>query len=234
MPPLAWPVGSGRDSPRARRTQEAKPVAADAIKVELQKPDIAPLPEKLLTPDQPLPLTDAPPAAPGAPPPLAIPDSPAPVAVAAPGRALAFAVPVEGYTRLVDVSQATHGRPVRIATTTTGTGNASIAAPPPPRIAPPVIAATVPVVRHLTLGEGEGRQPAPEYPREAIMARQEGTVTLRFSVDETGRVTNVETASPCRWPLLNQAAVRTVRERWHFSPGPPRTYEVPIEFQFEK
>jgi protein TonB len=84
------------------------------------------------------------------------------------------------------------------------------------------------------MGEGEGNQPPPEYPSEAALARQQGTVTLRFNVDETGRVTQVDTIAPCRFPLLNRAAARTVRERWHFPPGQPRVYEVPIEFQINE
>ena len=84
------------------------------------------------------------------------------------------------------------------------------------------------------MGEGEGNQPPPEYPNEAASARQQGTVTLRFNVDETGRVTHVDIIAPSHFPLLNRAAARTVRERWHFPPGQTRVYEVPIEFQINE
>ena len=87
---------------------------------------------------------------------------------------------------------------------------------------------------HLTLGEGEGRQPIPDYPHDAVAQRQEGTVGLRLHVDENGRVTQVQAVAPCRWPLLNQAAVRSVRERWRFNPGPARVYEVAIQFQLNQ
>ena len=92
-------------------------------------------------------------------------------------------------------------------------------------------AATAPVVSRLTFGEGEGRQPPPDYPRDAVLAHQEGTVTLRFTVGEDGRVASVEVISASRWPLLNQAASRAVRDTWRFNPGPKRIYEVPIEFE---
>jgi protein TonB len=148
---------------------------------------------------------------------------------------MAFAVPVEGLTRIVDVSQASHGAPAHPTTTLAGGGTGGSAPPPPP--APPIVTPTIvapPAVSHLTLGVGEGRQPPPEYPREAILARQEGTVVLRFQVDETGRVTTAEIITPARWPLLNQAATHAVRDTWHFAPGPVRRFEVPIQFQLSR
>jgi protein TonB len=85
--------------------------------------------------------------------------------------------------------------------------------------------------RHLTFGVGEGRQPSPEYPREAGMARQQGTVVVRFTVGEDGSVLGAQVQTPCRWPLLNQAAVRAVRDRWHFQPGGVRSFDVSIQFE---
>jgi periplasmic protein TonB len=89
-------------------------------------------------------------------------------------------------------------------------------------------------VQQLTFGEGEGRQPAPDYPREAVVAQQEGVVVVLFTVDEDGRVTSAQASGPCPWPILNQAAVRAVRETWRFARGPVRTYEVSIEFQLHR
>jgi TonB family protein len=88
-----------------------------------------------------------------------------------------------------------------------------------------------PSVQELTLGEGEGQQPQPEYPLEAEIARQTGVVIVRFSVGEDGGVSNVLVKQRCPWPLLNQSALRAVRETWRFPPGPPRLYEVRIVFQ---
>jgi protein TonB len=87
------------------------------------------------------------------------------------------------------------------------------------------------VVQRLTFGEGEGKQPQPEYPIEAQLAGQEGTVVVRFTIGPDGRVSDARAISPCNWPLLNQAAVRSVRDTWRFSPGPVRLREVSIQYQ---
>jgi periplasmic protein TonB len=91
-----------------------------------------------------------------------------------------------------------------------------------------------PAVQHITYGQGEGRQPAPEYPREAAVDRQEGTVVILFHVGEDGSVLDADAVSPCPWPLLNQAALRAVRETWRFVTGPARAYEVSIQFQLRR
>ena len=89
-----------------------------------------------------------------------------------------------------------------------------------------------PPVQHLTFGTGEGDKPAPEYPREAKIARQQGSVVVRFTVNDNGHVTDAEAVSPSPYPLLNQAAVRAVRETWdNFPKGKVRVYDV--RFQFE-
>jgi periplasmic protein TonB len=82
----------------------------------------------------------------------------------------------------------------------------------------------------LTFGQGEGRQPAPDYPIEAVMARQQGTVVVLFTVSEDGRVTSAAASSPSPWPMLNQAAIRTIRDSWRFPPGRARSYQVAIQF----
>ena len=132
--------------------------------------------------------------------------APAPLAVAQPSPAIAFAVPVAGPIRLVPLSQAAYSRPT-----------------------PPVWQA--PRVQTLTFGQGEGRQPAPEYPRRALQERQQGVVVIRFVVGENGQVSSAETTQPCAWPALNEAALRTVRERWQFPSGDLRIYEIAIRFQ---
>ncbi len=129
--------------------------------------------------------------------------APAPIPVAEPSPAIAFALPVEGATRVVPFNQAAYGRPSK----------------------------PVPTVQRLTFGVGVGQQVSPEYPREAIQQHQEGTVIIRLVVGESGFVTSAEVIQPCPWPLLNDSAVRTVRHQWQFAPGSVRTYKVPIHFQ---
>jgi protein TonB len=129
--------------------------------------------------------------------------APPPIPVAEPSPAIAFAVPVEGATRVVPFNQAAYGRPAKPS----------------------------PVVQQLTYGVGEGQQPAPEYPTQAIEQHQEGTVVVRFVVGESGLVTSAEAIRPCAWPLLNESAVRTIRHSWRFGPGAVREYEITIHFQ---
>ena len=132
--------------------------------------------------------------------------APAPLVVAQPSQAIAFAVPVAGPVHVAPLNQAPYSRPI-------------LPAPQPPR------------VRTLTFGEGEGRQPAPEYPRRALQERQQGVVQIQFVVGESGQVTSAEATQPCPWPALNEAALRTVRERWRFPAGALRIYEIAIRFQ---
>lgn len=131
-----------------------------------------------------------------------------PIPVAQYSPAIAFALPVEGPTRIVDARNAADSRP-----------SANVVSPQP---------------QMLTYGQGEGRQPEPEYPRQSVREGQEGAVIIRLTVGENGRVTAAEVASPSPWPLLNESALRTVRERWRFSTGAVRVYEVSIRFELTK
>jgi len=128
--------------------------------------------------------------------------APPPIAVAEPSAAIAFAVPVEGPTRVVPFNEATYAKPT-----------------------------TIPSVQRLTFGQGEGRQPSPQYPLLAIQQHQEGTVVVRLVVGENGRVSSAEATQPCPWPMLNEAALRAVRQQWRFAPGDLRVYEVAIRFE---
>lgn len=180
------------------------PVVAEVLHVELTH--------------DPLPPPDVSPAGANTPPPLqpmaAAPSAPALAVVAEPSAAVAFALPVEGATRVVPLSEAGHARSSAPAEST----------------AP----AAATGVQSLTYGQGEGKQPAPRYPVRARNAGQEGTVVVRFSVGENGRVLDATAATPSPWPLLNDEAVRTVRELWRFRPGAVRLCEVAIHFSLRK
>lgn len=141
---------------------------------------------------------------------IEIPQPPPMIAVAEPSPGIAFALPVKTPARIVDVKSASTTRPAQKATTT----------------------ATAPVpLKTLTFGSGEGKQPAPEYPARARREGQQGVVLVRFTVGENGRVLSAEAAKPSPWPLLNESAVRAVRERWRFAEGGLRLYEVTIRFE---
>lgn len=99
---------------------------------------------------------------------------------------------------------------------------------------PPPAAATQPAIIQLTLGEGEGDQPVPDYPVEAQLAGEEGTVVVSLTVNEDGQVTNAVAVGPCHWPILNSAAVRSLRSTWRFRRGPARVYRVSIVYQLKR
>jgi protein TonB len=191
---------------RAKRAAaEPAPLIAQKIEVEL-----APEPPVLdpLTPPDP----NTPPPPPDA---VVQPQLPTPVAVAKPSPAIAFAVPVEGPVRIVQAKQATH------------------VIPPAPKTN--AVATARPVqAQQLVHGSGEGVQAQPTYPRRAAQEGQEGTVVVWMSVGPDGRVIDARAIQPSPWPLLNDEAVRVVKNKWRFQTGAMRAFEVPIRFQLEK
>lgn len=90
-----------------------------------------------------------------------------------------------------------------------------------------------PPVQQLVFGSDAGRQPKPDYPREAALAHQEGTVLVRFTVDESGQVVSASVVKPSPFALLDQSAARTIRDEWRFPAGAVRVYEVSITFQLK-
>ena len=168
---------------------------------------------------EPMTVEDVAPAAPEAltPPPLAKPFAPpsaaALIPVAAPNPSIAFELPVVGPTRIVDAKDASHSTPV------TQSSENPVAQP---------------TVTELTIGRGEGKQPQQVYPARAMNEGQEGTVRVEFTDGAEGRTLAAEIISQSPWPLLNDAALKTIRERWRFSPGSVRRYQVPIHFRIRK
>ena len=186
--------------------RQPEPVQAEILNVELSNDPLPPLDTApAVTPD------------PSQPPPLlepvAAPVAPPMIAVAQPSPAIAFALPVEGPVRVVEAKHAAH------------------VAPPAETRTAPVIS---PPVQQLVHGQGEGRQPAPDYPPKAKQAGHEGKVGIVFTVGTNGRVVTAELKRPCPWGLLNSAALRVIRNRWRFSPGSVRLYEVDIYFEITK
>jgi protein TonB len=140
--------------------------------------------------------------------PLPAPPMPSLLPVADPKLDIPFPLPVKGPSRPTEVSKAVPSAMQAAATAAKATN-----------------------IEHLTLGEGEGDQPAPEYPREAKLAHEEGSVIVQMTIGENGDVTDASVTSPCPWPILNQAALRAVRDTWHFPKGGVRYKD--IEFVFE-
>ena len=64
----------------------------------------------------------------------------------------------------------------------------------------------------------------PVYPPEAAIKRIEGVVHVEILIDETGRVVEARVVGSV--PLLDEAALRTVRE-WLFTPALKNGRAVP-------
>jgi periplasmic protein TonB len=136
-----------------------------------------------------------------------------------------FPVPVE-VPAIVD-------RPAKIA---------PVESPPSTPTPVPAVAASAvkndgvpgPVVTSLRFGQGEGRQAAPIYPRQAVKLEQEGAVTVVFTVGAEGRVVSTELSRACPFPLLNNEALRVIKQRWRFAQGEVRRYEVTIRFELTR
>lgn len=193
-------------STREPSPRPVPPLNAELLNVELTSDPVA------VADETPAPLVKS-----SEPPPLLPtqipPEAPALIPVAEPAATVAFALPVEGPTR---AAPAAH--PVPAARSERS------ASPSAPSL----------TVQTLAFGQGEGKQPAPDYPPRARRDGQEGTVVVRLSVGENGRVLGAEAAAPSPWPLLNEAAVTAVRQRWRFRSGALRLYEVAIRFELTK
>jgi periplasmic protein TonB len=180
-------------------------IVAQALQVELTQEQVP-----VIEPDPvPQPIEE-----PGTPDELIQPTIAQPIAVAKPSPVIAFPLPVEGPTRIVEAKRADYIVPP-ITNTATAFSDA-------------------PATQTLVLGHGEGKQPAPEYPDTARRLGQEGSVLVRLTVGENGRVIEADAKIASPWPLLNQAALRTVKDRWQFNKGPVRIFEVGIRFELKK
>ncbi len=196
--------------PYARPAVKATPLPVVALEVQAELRPVEPSPRPQATQPRSAELPVPPPAEPFAPPPVL-----APIAVARPDPARAFPIPVQAEPSVAEA---------RLASATAQPVVPEVATAPPEDPRP---------VR-LVPGEGEGRQAAPEYPRRALLQRQEGTVVVRIDVGIDGTVMAARLEIPSPWPLLNEAALTVVRERWRFRPGPRRLYDAPIRFEITR
>jgi protein TonB len=225
---VLWMVCAGVSAlgliiPYARPQKRPAPpiVQAEIINIKLT-PDLVRDIEPEMLPRQ-QEILPAPPAVPN----TAVPPEPARVPVTEASPKLAFSVPVEEPSRIGAPAEAIPVRAVAHAEADVVRQSSQPASPLP-------AASPTAQPQRLTFGQGEGNQPAPDYPRRAVLAGEEGTTVVRFTVGGNGRVLAAEASVPSPWPLLNEAAVRVVRDRWRFRPGPMRLYEVAIRFQLQK
>jgi len=128
------------------------------------------------------------------------PDEPAPqdapvetpqvVTVAAPADAsVAFSVPVQGAVAIAK--------------------EARFASPPPP-------VTHAPGPTRFDPNAASGSFPPPEYPMLAHAHQYQGTVTLEILVDAAGKITSVKVQKSSGYTILDEAALKTVRDHWRF------------------
>jgi protein TonB len=111
---------------------------------------------------------------------------------------VAFAVPTEGVVAIAK--------------------EARFAAPPPPVVKAP------PKPVKFDPSTSTGNFPPPQYPGMAQRNRYQGTVTLEIIVDAGGNIVEVKVQKSSGFNMLDDAAVKVVKERWKFPPGQARDY----------
>ncbi|HUB23887.1 MAG TPA: TonB family protein [Tepidisphaeraceae bacterium] len=198
--------------PRPIASAPTPPVVARLVDVKITESSQPQAKAEQRIPTPPIQKTPAPPPPPAM---LATPAAPTMVPILTPAPMTAVVIKTPSFVK------PSPNAPIATATPRQSPPNAST--DPPQAATPPV--------QSITFGEGEGAQPAPDYPIEAQLDDEQGTVVVRFAVATDGHVTSAAAISPCPWPLLNQAALRAVHDTWQFPPGPPRLYEVVIQFK---
>lgn len=123
--------------------------------------------------------------------------------------------------------------PVRVLGPVTLAATAAAASAPP---ASRVVSAPAPEakpVRFTAKGEGTtgGYYPSPDYPLFARKNRYQGAVLIDIKVDPSGAITSVSLEKGSGYPLLDEAALDVVKNRWRFPPGEKRWYYWNFEFK---
>jgi protein TonB len=107
---------------------------------------------------------------------------------------------------------------------------ARLATPPPAVITQ---APSGPVKFNPQAAGSEGTFPPPEYPRIAKQNQQQGTVIIRIQVAASGELTSVKVEKSSGFALLDDAALRVVKNRWRFLPGQQKDLIWPCTFQLQ-
>jgi protein TonB len=83
----------------------------------------------------------------------------------------------------------------------------------------------------LFSGGGTGNFPKGSYPAAARSMRQQGTVRLLVTVEESGLPSSVEVQTSSGFGSLDSGALDQIRRHWRWSAGPIRHYIVPFRFE---
>jgi len=91
---------------------------------------------------------------------------------------------------------------------------------------------TQPTVLNTT-GAG-GDRPQPPYPKIALEQGQQGSVTLRMTVDDIGQISTIEIAQSSGFPILDRSAMDFVKRHWTVPPEKgTRSYEATINYKLQ-
>jgi TonB family protein len=132
------------------------------------------------------------------------------VAVVADSPAVAFSVPTVGNVLVpLNMAQAPPANPMQ-----------------------PAVSLSTPHIEQIASTGMTGSRPAPPYPTDSLMRREQGTVLLLMQVDESGKIVSISVKDSSGYPGLDKATLEYVRKHWFFSPGQgTRWFESPIVFQ---
>ena len=84
-----------------------------------------------------------------------------------------------------------------------------------------------------TTGSG-GDRPQPPYPKIALEQGQQGSVTLRMTVDDAGIISTVEVVQSSGFPVLDRSAMDFAKRHWTVPPEKgTRIYEATINYKLQ-
>ncbi len=112
--------------------------------------------------------------------------------------------------------------------------NAIAQAPPLAPLKPAAPLHIKPLLINLNNTGSGGERPQPPYPRIALDQGQQGSVTLRMTVDEAGLIKTIEVAQSSGFPILDRSAMEFVKRRWTVPSGKgARIYEATINYKIQ-
>jgi TonB family protein len=80
-----------------------------------------------------------------------------------------------------------------------------------------------------------GDRPQPPYPKIALEQGQQGSVTLRMTVDDAGLISTIEVTQSSGFPILDRGAMDFVKRHWTVPPEKgTRIYEAVINYKLQK
>ena len=80
-----------------------------------------------------------------------------------------------------------------------------------------------------TISEASNVNPAPRYPKIAILKGWEGETVVKVSVNSAGKVEHIEVMQFSGHAVLDNAVLEAV-QNWHFEKGPDKVLEIPVRF----